>query len=55
MAWVCGARVLFPLAPEPERKAASFNQDEVGKMEQIAAIILSELPPCLFTQTVLPL
>ena len=50
MAWVCWAHVLLRLAPEPETKATSFKQDEVGKMEQIAAIILSELLPCLFTQ-----
>ena len=50
MAWVCWAHLLLRLAPEPETKAASFKQDEVGKMEQIAAIILSELLPCLFTQ-----
>ena len=43
--------MLLRLAPEPETKATSFKQDEVGKMEQIAAIILSELLPCLFTQS----
>ena len=50
MAWVCWEYVLLRLAPEPETETTSFKQDEVGKMEQIAAIILSELLPCLFIQ-----
>ena len=50
MVWVCWAHVLLRLAPEPETTAASFKQDEVGKMEHITAIILSELLPCHFTQ-----
>ena len=50
MAWVCRARVLSPFAPEPDRQAASVKQDKVGKMEQIAAIIVSKLFPRLFTQ-----
>ena len=50
MAWVCWAHELLRVAPEPEAKAVFVKQDEVGKMEQIAAIILSELLPCLLTQ-----
>ena len=44
MDWVCRAHVLLLVAHEPEEKLPPSAQDEVGNMELIAAMILSELP-----------
>ena len=48
MAWFCLSCVLLPLLLSVKDKQPPSSN--VGKMEQIAAIIVSELLPCLFTQ-----